>query len=155
MAQKNLCEVDSDDEDNTTGANPSVVAVRKRGVLPTDSDCKLKTSASNVEEEIPPTKGKWQDIIGSEDKSDNEIELNNKGQYNGTQVQTSPTRLTNPHKSPMIQTPAKTGAASSSHPADAVGASALISIQKGRQNKRTIERYRLPTKKATVSSRTL
>jgi hypothetical protein len=62
------------------------------------------------------------------------------------QEQTSLTRPTNPQKSPMIQTPAKTGAASSSHPADAVGASALVSIQKERQNKRTIERCRLPTK---------
>ena len=155
MAQKNLCEVDSDDEDNTTGANPSVVAVRKRGVLPTDSDCKLKTSASNVEEEIPPTEGKWQDIIGSEDKSDNEIELNNKGQYNGTQVQTSPTRLTNPHKSPMIQTPAKTYAGYSSHTAAADSALALFLIQKENKNKRTIEICRLSTKTGTVSSRIL
>ena len=156
MAKK-LCEVDSDGEDNT-GAYKPVVAVRKRGqVHPTDIDNELNTSASDEEGEIPPTKGKWRDTIGSSVDSDDNIEDDNDGRYNGIlpssmvkkkqrQEQTSRTRITNQQKSPVIQTPAKTGAALSSHPADAVGASALISIQKGRQNKRTIERYCLPTK---------
>jgi hypothetical protein len=157
MAEK-LCEVDSAGEDNI-GAYKPVVAVRKRGqVHPTDIDIKLNTSASDEEQgEISPTKGKWRDIIGSDVDSDNDIEDDNDGGYNGIlppsvvknkqrQERTSLTCLTNPQESPMIQTPAKTGAASSSHPADAVGALALVSIQKERQNKRTIERYCLPTK---------
>jgi hypothetical protein len=43
----------------------------------------LKTSAFEEEGEIPPTKGKWRDIIGSDVNSDDNIEDDNDGQYSG------------------------------------------------------------------------